>query len=86
MNEITPTEQQIQELIAGRLKIPADEVPVDRDLLEEIGLDSFDLMDAVLEIEELFPPVSLSDKDAEELRTIRDLATFIDRERDGAVE
>ena len=37
-------------------------------------------LDAVLEIESLFAPVELSDRDAEDLKTIDDLAAFIDRE------
>ena len=81
MSEPTETERQIRELVATHLKVVPERVPLDSDLLEEMGLDSYDFMDAMLEIEELFPPVSLSDKSAEDLRTIHDLALYIDRVR-----
>ncbi len=77
----TPTERKLQELVAVKLEIEPDQVPLDQALLGDLGLDSFDLMAVVLEIEEAFAPVTVSDKSAEELKTLREVAAYIDHER-----
>jgi acyl carrier protein len=75
----SPTEAILQEIVAAKLKIRADNVPLDESLLQDLGLDSFDLVEVVLEIELRFPSVSLMDKSADEFQTLRDVADYIDR-------
>ena len=75
---MTPTEHKLQTLVAQRLKIAPANVPLDRSLMDDLGLDSFDVMDVVLEIETAFPPVTLSDEKAQALRTLREVAAYID--------
>ena len=77
---ITNTEQKLRAIVAPKLRVPPEQVPLDKSLLEELNLDSFDLMTVILEIEEAFAPVTISDKSAEELLTLRELATYIDKE------
>lgn len=77
---ITPTERKLQAIVAPKLRVSPEQVPLDKSLIEDLNLDSFDLMTAILEIEEAFSPVTISDKSAEELLTLRDLAAYIDRE------
>jgi acyl carrier protein len=77
---ITPTERKLQAIVAPKLRVSPEQVPLDKSLLEDLNLDSFDLMTVILEIEEAFAPVTISDKSAEELLTLRDLAAYIDRE------
>lgn len=76
----TATERKLQELVADKLKIDPARVDLDQSLLGDLGLDSFDLMAIILEIEELFPAVELSDKSAEDLSTLREVAGYIDLE------
>lgn len=75
---MTPTERKLQSIVADRLQLDPAHVPLDRALADDLGLDSFDLMSVVLEIEQTFPPVSLSDDSAQHLKTIREVAAFID--------
>jgi acyl carrier protein len=77
---ITPTERKLQAIVAPKLRVSPEQVPLDKSLLEDLNLDSFDLMTVILEIEEAFAPVTISDKSAEELLTLRDLAAYIDSE------
>lgn len=79
----TETERRLQVLVAEKLNVAADSVSLDAKLLEELGLDSFDLVGVVLEIEELFPGVELSDKSAEALSTLREVAAYIDEQGQG---
>ncbi len=77
---VTPTEQKLQAIVAQKLRIPPEQVPLDKSLLEDLSLDSFDIMTVILEIEETFAPVTIADKSAEELLTLREVADYIDRE------
>ncbi|GEM_PF-973331 len=77
----THTELALQTLVAQKLKIAPTRVPLDQSLLDDLGLDSFDVMNVILDIEQAFPPVSLSDEAAQELKTLRELAAYIDRAR-----
>ena len=75
----TATERALQEIVAKTLEIDPERVELDQGLLEDMGLDSFSIMTTMLEIETAFPPVSLSDKSFDELRTLRDVANYIDQ-------
>ena len=77
---VTPTEQKLQSIVAAKLQVAPDQVPLDASLIDGLSLDSFDLMAVILEIEEEFAPVTISDKSAEELRTLREVAAYIDHE------
>jgi len=79
MSATTPTEQKLQSIVAAKLQVP-EQVPLDASLMDDLSLDSFDLMAVILEIEEEFAPVTVSDKSAEELRTLREVAAYIDHE------
>jgi acyl carrier protein len=76
----TPTELKLQRLVAARLKIEPERVPLDQSLTDDLGLDSFDVMGVILEIEEAFAPATLSDEAAQELKTLRQVAAYLDQE------
>lgn len=80
---MTLTERKLQALVAARLKVDQAQVSLDRIITEELGLDSFDLMDIILEIEQAFAPLSLADEAAKNLRTLREVAAYIDRRQAG---
>ncbi len=80
MSTSTPTEQKLQTIVAHKLKSSPDQVPLDQSLLEDMGLDSLDVMSAILEIEEAFAPVKISDRAVDEVKTLRELAAYIDGE------
>jgi len=77
--QISVTERRLQEIVAKKLQIEPTEVPLDAPLMDDSILDSMDKMMVILEIEEQFAPVDLSARDATDLRTIRELAAFLDR-------
>lgn len=79
-NHTTPTERELQVMVAKRLEVDPAQVDLDKPLLGDLGLDSFDLVGVVLEIEQAFKPVSVASKSAEEIRTLRELAAYIDSE------
>ncbi len=77
---ITDTEGQVRAIVARKLNMDPEQIPLGESLLEGLGLDSFSIMTLVLEIEEAFPSINLSDEAILELPTLSDLAAFIDRE------
>lgn len=77
---LTPTERRLQSLVAEKLKVDPERVPLDQSLLDDLGLDSFDLMSVILEIERTFAPATVSDAAAEQLKTLREVAAHIDRQ------
>jgi acyl carrier protein len=81
MSSVTPTERKLQDLVGERLRMPPDEVPLDKSLLEDLGLDSLTIVTILVEVDEVFAPVSVSDQSFEDLRTLREIAAFIDREQ-----
>jgi acyl carrier protein len=76
----TSTALKLQAIVAPRLKLLPEQVPLDQSLVEDLSLDSFDVMEVILEIEETFAPVSIADKSAGELMTLREVAQYIDGE------
>ena len=78
---VSPTERRIQEILAPRLQVHPEHVPVDLALLDELGLESFEVVEAVLEIERIFAPATIADHSGDELRTIREVAACVDRQR-----
>ena len=79
MTTATPTERRLQALAAAKLKIDPAQVPLDQSFLDDLGLDSFDVMAIIVEIEQAFPSVSLSDDAAQGLKTLREVGEYIDR-------
>ena len=77
---MTPTESKLQEIVAAKLKMKPEQVPLDKSFIEDIGLDSFDLMTIMIEIEEMFPPISLAAEEAQTLKTLKEVAAYIDRQ------
>ncbi len=76
---ITDTERQVRAIVARKLNMDPEQIPLGESLLEGLGLDSFSIMTLVLEIEESFPSVNLSDQAILELPTLSDVAAYIDR-------
>ena len=75
---MTPTELKLQTIVAAKLQIEPAQVPLDQTLTADLGLDSFDLMEVILEIEQAFPPLSLAEDTAQNLKTLREVAAYID--------
>jgi acyl carrier protein len=78
---MTLTEQKLQTLIAARLHLDPTQVSLDQTLTADLGLDSFDLMEVILELDQAFPPLSLADEAVQNLQTLRQLAAYIDNQK-----
>jgi acyl carrier protein len=61
--------EALKEVLTTRLKVEEDKIKSDANLFDDLGLDSIDLMSAVMAIEEQFS-VEVSDKELENVTTV----------------
>jgi acyl carrier protein len=73
-NRLQQIEEQLRSLVASRLKINPSSVPLHVPIIAELGLDSMEVMQFLLDVEERFPKFRFTDHSASDLRTLRELA------------
>ena len=70
--------EKIMELLAKQLRIDVNTLSPDTNIIEDLGADSIDVVEMLMAIEENFG-ISVSDEEAITLKTISDVADFIER-------
>ena len=70
-------EVKVREKIAEQLGVAADEVKPDSSFIEDLGADSLDIVELVMALEEEYG-MEISDEDAEKIRTVKDVVTYIE--------
>lgn len=68
--------EQIRELIADRLGVEVDKVTPEASFKDDLGADSLDLVELVMELEDEFD-LEISDEDAEKINTVQDVLDYI---------
>ena len=71
------TKEEIIELIAKKLRIDVDSIEDDSNLVNDLGADSIDLVEMLMEIESTLD-ITVSDEEAAELKTVRDVVDYIE--------
>ena len=71
-------QEEICELVSGHLGVDREEVLPDAHVLDDLGADSLDVVELVMALEERFDLV-VPDEDVEDLRTIADVVTYVDK-------
>ncbi len=77
MSAIAELEAQLREMVAARLRAPPQSVPLDADIVAELGLESLEVMTFLLDVENRYPPVAFDALQASNVRTLRELAAYI---------
>ena len=70
-------ETKVREKISEQLGVATDEVTPEASFIEDLGADSLDIVELVKELEEEFK-IEISDEDAEKIRTVKDVVTYIE--------
>lgn len=68
---------QVKESLADILSCDADKIELDTDLVRDLGVDSIDTVELVMAVEDTYD-IKISDKDAEDLKTVGDVVEFIE--------
>jgi acyl carrier protein len=73
--------ERVREVVVRQLKVPANEVTAEANLIEDLRADSLDVVDLTIAIEEEFAPggeFELRDEDAENIHTVQDILDFLE--------
>jgi acyl carrier protein len=61
--------EQVKQIIAEQLMVELDEVTDDASFIEDLGADSLDTVEMIMEIEDEFG-IEIPDEDAEKIQTV----------------
>lgn len=70
--------EEIKKLICSTLGLAADRVGDDTDLVDDLGVDSLDVAELLMSLEEKYG-VAVPDEDAPGLRTAREIAVYVEQ-------
>jgi acyl carrier protein len=69
-------EEKVKEIIAKELGVEREKLTSDASFMEDLGADSLDTVELVMEFEKEFN-IDIPDEDAEKLRTVGDALTYL---------
>ncbi|WP_026689934.1 acyl carrier protein [Alteribacter aurantiacus] len=73
------TLDRIAKIVSERLGVDESEVKPEATFKEDLGADSLDVVELVMELEDEFD-LEISDEDAEKITTVGDVITYIDKQ------
>ena len=69
--------ETIKRLIVEELNVSEDKVTLESRLAEDLGADSIDAVELIMNIEEAFD-IQVSDEDAQGIKTVGDLVKYVE--------
>ncbi len=70
-------QEKIKQIIAEKLNVDESQVDPTASFVEDLGADSLDLVELVMEFEEAFE-LEIPDEDAEKIKTVKDAIDYIE--------
>lgn len=70
------TTKKVIEVVCEQMGVSADKVSPETSFVNDLGADSLDTVELVMELEEKFE-ITIPDEDAEKIQTVGDAVTFI---------
>ncbi|MFP4187171.1 MAG: acyl carrier protein [Acholeplasmataceae bacterium] len=72
--------ETIKDLIVKQLSVAEDRVTEDARLAEDLGADSIDAVELIMEIETAFN-IEVSDEEAQSVKTVGDLCEYVEKHK-----
>lgn len=69
--------EKVREILCEQLDISENEVTTDTNIVSDLGLDSIDVVDFIMSLEEEFDK-EIPDEDIEKIKTIGDVVSYIE--------
>jgi acyl carrier protein len=76
MYNLESVQKKVTDIITERLGIPKSEVTLDASFVKDLGIDSLDYAELVMEFEQTFD-IKIPDDDAERMNTIASAVNYI---------
>lgn len=73
-------EKEVIDIVVEQLGVDAEDVTPEKSFVEDLNADSLDLTELIMTFEERFG-FEISEEDAEKLKTIGDVITYIKRKK-----
>ena len=70
--------EKIKKLLAAQINVSEDENEMESDIINDLGADSLDVVEMLMTVESEFN-VTVPDEVAMEMKTIKDVVTFIEK-------
>jgi acyl carrier protein len=70
--------ERVRKIIVERLDVDPSEVTPEASIKEDLGADSLDVVDLIMELEEEFD-LEISDEEAEKITTVGDVVEYINK-------
>jgi acyl carrier protein len=71
-------EEKVKQIIVEQLQVDEAEVTPNASFQEDLGADSLDVVELVMQFEEAFD-LEIPDEDAEKIKTVKDAIDYIDK-------
>ncbi|HEU4963057.1 MAG TPA: acyl carrier protein [Bacilli bacterium] len=68
--------ERVKTIVVDRLGVEEGEIKLESSFKEDLGADSLDVVELVMELEDEFD-LEISDEDAEKINTVGDVVTYI---------
>ena len=75
------TFDKVRDIVVEQLGVEADEVAIESTFIDDLGADSLDIVELIMAFEEEFN-IEIPDEAAEKIKTVRDVVTYIDQNKD----
>lgn len=71
--------EKVRDIIAEELGIELDDIKLESDLAEDLGADSLDAIELIMEIESQFD-VEIADSEATKMKLVSDIVTYLEKQ------
>ena len=80
---MSETADRVKKIVVEHLGVEADKVTPEASFIDDLGADSLDIVELVMEFEKEFN-IDIPDEDAEKLRTVGDAVGYLNQKMAGA--